>query len=104
MFVGDFNNGNIYDFKLNQNRTEFLLSGPLADKVADDVQENKPLVFGAGFGNITDIEVGSDGYLYVLSLKSYSHQNKQFQPPPDTDGVIYKIEPAFALDKNNNNK
>lgn len=103
MFVGDFNNGDIYNFKLNQNRTGFLLSGPLADKVADDIQENKQLVFGAGFGNITDIEVGPDGYLYVLSLKGYSHQNKELQPPPDRDGVIYKIEPASILDKDKDN-
>jgi aldose sugar dehydrogenase len=91
MFIGDFSNGNIYDFKLNQNRTEFLLSGSLADKIADDMHENKQLVFAAGFGNITDIDVGPDGYLYVLSLKSY-HQGKEFQLPFEEEGVIYKID------------
>lgn len=100
MFVADFNNGNIYDFKLSQNRTELLLSGPLADKVADDMQENKPLIFGAGFGNVTDIDIGPDGYLYVLSLNSY-HQNKGFSPTTDAEGVLYKIQRGVELDKNN---
>ena len=94
MFVGDFNNGNIYDFKLNQNRTGFLLSGPLADKIADDMQENKQLIFAAGFGNITDIGVGPDGYLYVLSLKAYD-QNKESKVLSDRKGILYKIEPKF---------
>ena len=35
MFVGDVNNGRIYHFKLNDNRTGLLLDGPLVDKIAD---------------------------------------------------------------------
>jgi glucose/arabinose dehydrogenase len=35
MFVGDFNNGNIYNFKLNQNRTQLLLNGSLSNKIGN---------------------------------------------------------------------
>ena len=35
MFVGDFNNGNIYHFDLNENRTELILRGSLKDKVVE---------------------------------------------------------------------
>ncbi len=51
MFVGDVNTGNLYNFKLNANRTGLLLEGPLADHIAD-----------------TDIKVGPDGYLYILGF------------------------------------
>ena len=77
LFVGDFNNGNLYHFKLNQNRTGFLLNGTLANKIAYTPQESKPVVFGTGFQYITDIQVGPDGYLYVLTFF----------------GSIYKIVP-----------
>jgi glucose/arabinose dehydrogenase/plastocyanin len=74
MFVGDINNGLLYRLKLNQDRDDLLFGNSstvsdnnLNDKTIDDPKENQPLVFGQGFGGITDIEVGPDGYLYVLS-------------------------------------
>ena len=79
LFVGDINNGNIYHFDLNKDRTELVLTGKLSDKVANSSAEidESDIVFGQGFGGITDIEVGPyDGYLYVLSYR---------------DGTIYRI-------------
>jgi hypothetical protein len=35
MFVGDYNNGNLYHFKLNQNRTGLVLGNTLADKLSE---------------------------------------------------------------------
>jgi glucose/arabinose dehydrogenase len=70
MFVGDIINGNLYHFKLNEQRM-----GLLVGKVAANPQA---IVFGNGFGGITDIQVGPEGYLYILS---YS-------------GVIYRIVPS----------
>ena len=72
LFVGDVNNGNIYHFDLNKDRTELVLTGKLSDKVANSSAEidESDIVFGQGFGGITDIEVGPyDGYLYVVSSK-----------------------------------
>ena len=68
MFVGDVHNGWIYHFDLNEDRTDLILEGPLADKIADTPVEMQEIIFGEGFGGITDLEVGPDGYLYVVSL------------------------------------
>ena len=78
MFVGDVDNGYLYNFKLNQDRTGLLLNGPLQDNTADspDELEEGGVIFGKGFGVITDIQVGpGDGYLYVLTY----------------DGTIYRM-------------
>ena len=68
LFVGDFNNGNMYHFDLNSNRTALLLKSKLADYIANNRDELDEVIFGRGFGSILDIEEGPDGYLYVLSL------------------------------------
>jgi glucose/arabinose dehydrogenase len=77
MFVGDHNNGNLYHFDLSEDRTQLLLDGPLKDRIANNQDELQGALLGHGFGGmtqihpksngITDIEVGPDGYLYVLS-------------------------------------
>jgi len=67
MFVAEANNGRIYHFKLSQNRTALFLQGPLKDKLADTDNELDNVTFAQGFGLITDLEIGPDGYLYVLS-------------------------------------
>jgi glucose/arabinose dehydrogenase len=80
LFVGDFHQGNIYYFKLNENRTGFVLEGALSDKIARFVEELDGIKFGEGFGGITDLQVGPhDGYLYVVSYGQ---------------GKIYRILPA----------
>lgn len=68
MFVGDFHNGNLYHFDLRKDRMRLLLEEPLKDKVANNTAELGKIIFGKGFGGITDLEVGPDGYLYVLAL------------------------------------
>jgi aldose sugar dehydrogenase len=83
LFVGDFNNGNLYYFELNNTRTGIKLDDKdltdLTDKVADDNQELSQIAFGTGFDNgITDIETGPDGFLYISTL----------------DGSIYRISPV----------
>lgn len=80
IFVGDVNTGNLYNFKPNAHRTGLLLSGPLEDKIAhsNSPEEIQSVIFGRGFGVITDTQVGhGDGYLYVLTY----------------DGSIYRISP-----------
>lgn len=68
-FVGDINNGNLYRFELNAARNGFVFQNPaLADLVADDNSERQAVTFGAAFGGITDLKVGPDGLLYVLSF------------------------------------
>ena len=74
MFVGDINNGLLYRFILNEARDDISFDSGytgntslLLDREVNDPKENQPFVFGQGFGGITDIEVGPDGYMYVLS-------------------------------------
>jgi glucose/arabinose dehydrogenase len=67
LFVGDVHKGNVYHFELNKDRTGFSLAGPLSDRIANNTEELKEIIFAQGFGVITDIEIGDDGYLYILS-------------------------------------
>lgn len=69
LFIGDDNTGRIYDFDLTTNRKDLTLSGGLADRVADNSNEQSSLIFGSGFGVVTSIVPRSDG-LYVLSLSN----------------------------------
>jgi aldose sugar dehydrogenase len=74
MFVGDIE-GNLYHFDLDKNRTALDLeneNGLLADKIADTPSELNDVIFARGFGGITDIEVGYDGYLYIVSHRGGS--------------------------------
>jgi glucose/arabinose dehydrogenase len=82
MFVADYHGGNIYHFKLNQNRTGLVLNGTLADKVANNAQELEDIKFAEGMGAITDLQVSPyDGYLYAVS---YS-QGKIYRIIPETE-------------------
>ncbi len=69
MFVGSIVTGNIYHFDLNEDRTQLVLRGELKDKIAEtDETGAADIIFGEGFAGISDLEVGPDGYLYVVSL------------------------------------
>jgi aldose sugar dehydrogenase len=68
MLVTDLYNHRIYHFELNQNRTSLSLQGPLIDKVADTDNELNNVIFAQGFGLITDLEIGPDGYLYFVAF------------------------------------
>jgi glucose/arabinose dehydrogenase len=68
LFVGDFHKGYLYHFDLNTKRTELSLNGLLNDRVADSFDELEEIIFAQGFGGITDLEIGPDGYIYILSL------------------------------------
>jgi len=88
LFVSDCNNGNIYKFTLNESRTGFVFNDPnLQDLVLNRIttsdeqtktESNKEILFGTGFGCISDLEFGPDGSLYVISI---SH------------GTLYRITP-----------
>jgi glucose/arabinose dehydrogenase len=106
LFVGDFVNGIIFNFNLNEDRTQLYLNigGPLEDKVADNVEELDDIVFGYGFGGITDIKIGPyDGFLYVLSLDQGGDECKPEYPDRSCipysstmEGHIYRISTASA--------
>jgi hypothetical protein len=71
VFVGDCNTGNLYRFKMNSDRTGFVFETPeLADKVLNLSDPNDEIIFGSNFGCVTDIELGPDGLLYIVSLSN----------------------------------
>lgn len=78
LFVGDIKNGNIYHFDLNVNRDSLVLEGALSDKIANTTEELDSIKFAEGFSGISDLEVGPDGYLYVLGYGK---------------GTIYRVVP-----------
>ncbi len=87
LFTADINNGYIYRLTLNGDRSGILLDNTfagdlqsLSDNAVDNARESEPIIFGQGFGGITDIEVGPDGYMYVLSYA----------------GDLYRILPTSA--------
>lgn len=79
MFVGDINNGAVYRFELDDDRTSLELEGDLEDTIADTPEESEAAVFGTGFGGVTDIKTGPDGNLYVVSF---------------IDGAIFRVVPV----------
>ncbi|MDF3032537.1 MAG: hypothetical protein K0R91_371 [Nitrososphaeraceae archaeon] len=78
IFVADVE-GKIHNFNLVANRTQLDLSGTLSDKIANNPEELGDSIFASNFDIITDLEVGPDGYLYVLAGVR------------DVVGKIYKI-------------
>ncbi|HMK32224.1 MAG TPA: PQQ-dependent sugar dehydrogenase [Nitrosopumilaceae archaeon] len=79
LFVGDCNNGNLYRFELNSQRDGFVFNSvQLTDKVVNIGDSMDEIIFGTGFGCITDVKQGPDGLLYIVSL---------------SDGTIYRIVP-----------
>jgi glucose/arabinose dehydrogenase len=96
LFVGDVHNGRIYHFDLNEDRTELVLEGPLADKIIDtpSIEEFSNIIFGEGFGGITDLEVGPDGYLYVVSIgQGAIYRIVQTSNGPSTIATAEDVEP-----------
>ena len=101
LFVGGFHDGNIYNFKLDKSRTGLLLDHPLEDKISQVRNETQKVTFAKGFGGITDMKVGPDGYLYVLSLYSggddcgpiYQPGNLCISYTKPLNGAIFRIVP-----------
>jgi aldose sugar dehydrogenase len=66
VFIGTLA-GNIYRFDLNADRTGLLLEGGLSNQTEAEEADLEGAIFAQGFGIITDIEEGPDGYMYVVS-------------------------------------
>jgi len=87
MLVGTCNFGYLFKFKLNEERNQLVFDTPhLQDRIANftiesgekDFEPLDEIIFGTGFGCITDVDMGPDGSIYVVSI---------------TDNTIYKIMP-----------
>jgi aldose sugar dehydrogenase len=86
MFVGTVKD-RLLHFKLEEpNRTDLVLNGTLDDKVANTIEDMEGVTFAEGLGIITDVKVGPDGYLYIVSGAR------------SLDGKIYRILPAASVE------
>jgi len=85
--VGAVTNGKLYRLEPNAERTGFALTGGLADLVLDTADDSAQIDWGEGFGAVTDLKFGPDGYLYVVSIA----------------GAIYRVRPDFPLGDINQN-
>jgi glucose/arabinose dehydrogenase len=86
--VGDFTLGQIYAFPLNGARDAFDVSGftGVADLVASNDAERDQFLFGSGFGSsfggVTDLKLGPDGALYVVSIGN----------PGLSNGAVFRVD------------
>lgn len=85
IFVGNVNEQNIYHFDLTKDRFDLMLNGILADKIANTPDEREETIFAEGLERITDIEVGPDGNMYVLS-HTWNADDQYLRM-----GLLYKI-------------
>ena len=82
IFVGSAKKGTLFHFDLNPDRESLDLSGDLIDMLYSKKEDSSSIVFGENFGVITDLKVGPDGYLYVVSASRGTDE-----------GAIYRIAP-----------
>ncbi len=81
--VGNVSTNKLFRFPLNEDRDSFVLGGNLADGVMDfEDEDDGQLLFASGFGLVTDLQIGPDGYLYVVS---------------HTFRGVFKIRPRFPM-------
>lgn len=85
LFAGATKEGLIYRFDLSPSRRTLALEGVLADGVADNGgglrDEQEAVIFGQGFGLVSDLFPGPGG-MYVIDY---------------TDGILYRITTAGSL-------
>jgi glucose/arabinose dehydrogenase len=95
LFVGDCNRGTLYRFVMNEQRNGFAFSRvELADNVANKGERMDEIVFGTGFGCISDIEMGPDGLLYISSLSEGAIFRLVPAEPQDSGAVMYALAGA----------
>lgn len=82
MFVGSAKKGTLFHFDLKPDRQSLVLIGDLADLVYSKKEDSSKIVFGENFGVVTDLKVGPDGYLYVVSASGGTGE-----------GAIYRVVP-----------
>ena len=78
LLVGD-SWGRIYHFELTDDRRSVIIPSLENNSVINESDDMRDSIWGQNFGTITDIDIGPDGYLYILSY---------------SNGILYKIAPS----------
>jgi aldose sugar dehydrogenase len=76
------NNNNTTDNEADNIRDSLLLYGQLSHRIANTTKESNDVLFATGFAGVTDLEVGPDGYLYILTF----HKSQ---------GSIHRVVPSI---------
>lgn len=80
--VATYRNGNIIRLDMTEDRSEFLLTGGFADKVADPSDNVNLNLFFQFVPGVTDLKLGSDGYLYAVAYNTFK---------------IHRMRPRFPM-------
>ena len=85
LLVGDANNGALYLFSVSDSRSDLVLAGNLADRVADTPDERNQSRWSWGWGCVADMKIGPDGFLYICSLYTPARGVFRIRPasPPE---------------------
>lgn len=84
ILVGSVERGIIYHFPVTDDRKSLSLTDDLADLVFNKKDNASQIIFGQNFGIVTDMEVGPDGYLYVVSGDRGTDKGAIYRIVPDT--------------------
>lgn len=70
IFVGSVHSSRIYHFDLNNKRNDLVIPPTISNRfiVNSPTHLDKNYIFANNFGGITDLTVGPDGFLYVVSI------------------------------------
>jgi hypothetical protein len=85
IFVGSVHNGHIYHFELNNLRNDIAVPQALANRsIQNPINAGaENVIFASGLGGITDLTIGPDSYLYIVSIS----QGKIFRILSDLSGT-----------------
>jgi hypothetical protein len=88
--IGESVNGRLYLFQMNTNRNGFRFTDTrLHDLVADSAEERDLNSWGSSWGVVSDLKIGPDGYLYVVShLANRIHRIRPVNPPEILNGKV----------------
>jgi hypothetical protein len=70
IFVGSVHSSRIYHFDLNEERNDLVIPSTIANRFIKNslTYLDRNFIFADKLGGITDLTVGPDGYLYVVSI------------------------------------
>jgi aldose sugar dehydrogenase len=88
--IGESVNSRLYLFQMNAQRDGFIFTDSrLQDLVADDRDERNLNAWGTNWGVVSDLKIGPDGYLYVIShLANRIYRIRPVNPPEIINGQV----------------
>ena len=97
MLLADFNDGRLYHFDLNKDRTELFSRGQPSSKIANSYDDILDQALAQFPGGIIDIQLGPDGHIYIVSLNAkHSNCDREFEGclvHGGIKGTIFRIVP-----------